>query len=400
MALPTLEWTITDETILGVSDPEWTGLSNDASSMQCVNFLKYIAAHITAHSTHFEVVAQEYSTTDGTVVVGIKAAGGQRLSGINFILGTTTEADANMNGTLSGAGIKRGCEPHNESTNSHTDDMIWIAMSVGMSTPNQPDGGALAADDWKELDWTDNAVVAYSGGTPRFTGFASACSDMSDLGASAESYGVRIIESKEAFYLCIRETVGSGCFLAGAGALIIPQDASYAEEPGTGGWNDSDGVGSAGENNRLWAIMSNPVNPSGRNTQTNPDFWSRAVNLSQNIFHSVHTAENDLTYSVFSVLDPLAQDCSKYIVSRISQFTIAQQYGGDLTTAGGTRVHLDLPVRVGETPHYFLGRVRQVRAAQDSICGTILKDGAAAVKSIIWSNNAGSPSDSIGFDND
>jgi len=385
MALPTLAWTITDEQLLGLLDPDWAGMSND-SNLIVVNFLSHIARHITDNSTHWEVNSSAFSATDGTVVIGLKSAGGQRLSGLNIILGCSTN-DNNMS--------VRGLQPHNVSS-TLTKNLVWMAMTIGMTSPATPDGAALAPDDWITLDWENNAIVGYDNGNPRFSGFTSLTGHM---GANvSDAAGIRLIESSEALFFMPRVTIGSHCFLGGCGAIITPQDATYAEVPGTGGWADTGGVGVAGENNRVFGITSNPVNYNNGAAAAAADFWIKDPSELYGMFTSNGNANQ--TYATFKIFDPIAQDNTKKKVSRVCSYTISKQYGGDLTTPSGTRVHLDIPLRVNENPNYFLGRLRQIRAGQDSISGTILKNGADAVKSILWSISGNAVADAIAFDND
>jgi hypothetical protein len=388
MALPTLEWTITDEQLLGLLDPDWAGMSNDGESKLVVNFLSHIARHVTDNSLHWEVNSSAFSSSDGTVVLGLKSVGGQRLSGLNIILGCST----NNNG-MSG---ERGMAPHNVSNAGLSDGIIWMAMTIGMTDPANPDGAALASDDWTELDWWDNSIVGYDSSNPRFSGFSCLTGYMG--GNVSDAAGIRLIESSEALFFMPRVTNGSHCFLGGCGAIITPQDTTYAEAPGTGGWTDSAGVGTAGENNRVFCMTSNPVNYNNGSTATLSGFWVRDPAESQGMFTS--EGNDSQLQATFKIFDPIAQDGTKKKVSRVCNYTISKQYGGDLTTPSGTRVHLDIPLRVAESPNYFLGRLRQIRAGQDCISGTILKNGAGVVKSILWSTSGNAVADAIAFDND
>ena len=385
MALPTLAWTITDEQLLGLLDPDWDGMSNDNDKL-VVNFLSHIARHVTNNSTHWEVNSSAFSATDGTVVIGLKSAAGQRLSGLNIILGSST--NNNSMATI-------GMWPHNIGA-PLSPNLVWMAMTIGMTNPATPDGGALAPDDWIALDWQDNSIVGYADSNPRFSGFSCLTGHMG--ARTSDSAGIRLIESTEALFFMARITTGSHCFLGGGGAIITPQDAAYAEVPGTGGWTDSDGVGAAGENNRVFGVTSNPVNYNNGAASANAGFWTKDPQDLYGMFTSNGNANQN--YATFKIFDPIAQDNTKKKVSRVCNYSISQQYGGDLTTPSGTRVHLDIPLRVAENPNYFLGRLRQIRAGQDSISGTILKNGAGAVKSILWSISGNAVADAIAFDNE
>ena len=397
MSLPTLEWTITDEQLLGQIDPDWAGMSNDPSGLLAVNFLAHIARHITDNSAHFEVNSSAFDATDGTVVLGLKSAVGQRLSGINIILGCSTANVAGMGGlTLAGGTVDLGLSPHNNSVSSQCKNIIWMAMTIGMTNPGTPGGLALNPNDWSDLDWADNAVIPYSGSNPRFSGFAMITGNLGLT--SSDAMGIRIIESPEAIFFFARSTATATCFLGGCGAIVIPQDTTYAEAPGTGGWNDSSGGGANGENNRVFGITGNPVQWNGPGSQVTSDFWSRTPSNNSTVLTSA--GNNSPIHSAFSIFDPLAQSNELKKAVRLSSYHVARQYGGDLTTPSGTRVHLDIALKVGENPNYFLGKIRQIRAGQDGISGTILKDGAGAVKSITWSISSNSAGDVIAFDNE
>ena len=108
--------------------------------------------------------------------------------------------------------------------------------------------------------------------------------------------------------------------------------------------------------------------------------------------------DSDGEFPLFWIFDPLTQDSNMHRVARCALYEIDASHGGDLTTATGIRCHLDIPLRISTIPRYFIGSLRQMRVAQDGLCGTILKDGADNVKSIIWSPHANSHADSIGFD--
>tara|TARA_R110002020_G_scaffold50716_1_gene143018 strand:+ start:3684 stop:4871 length:1188 start_codon:yes stop_codon:yes gene_type:complete len=395
MALPTLEWTITDEQLLGLPDPDWAGMSNDGSSKLIVNFLSHIARHITDNSTHWEVNSSAFNATDGTVVIGLKTAGGQRLGGLNIILGGSTE-NQSLYGAQLALGGSYGLTPHNISTASQTKSLLWMAMTIGMDEPEHPNGVSVSANDWRTLDWEDNSVVAYANSNPRFSGFTALTGNTQ--GNTSDAFGIRLIESAEALFFMPRATSGNHCWLGGCGAIIDPQDTSYAEVPGTGGWTDSAGSGVGGENNRVFGITSNPVNYSNATAMTDAAFWVKDPHETHGMFTS--NGDNNHTYATFKIFDPLAQDTTKKKVSRMCNYSISQQYGGDLTTPSGTRVHLDIPLRVAQNPNYFLGRLRQIRAGQDSISGTILKNGAGVVKSILWSISGNAVADAIAFDNE
>jgi len=394
MALPTLEWTITDEQLLGEMSPDWSGMSLDDSEKIIVNLCSHLGRHITDNSVHWEVKSSAFDAHDATIILGLKAAGSQRLGGINIILGASTQNQELYNNLTLGS--PRGMKPHNVSTASQTTKKIWMAMTIGMTEPQHPNGVSTSANDWRTLDWEDNSVVAYADSNPRFSGFSCICGVTG--GRSSDSTGVRLIESAEALFFLTRFTNGSHCCIAGCGAIITPQDAAYAEVPGTGGWTDSSGVGSGGENNRVFGITSNPVHHNQATAATASNFWVKDPHEQYGMLTS--SGNIDLLSATFSIFDPLTQDFEKLTVSRMCNYSISQQYGGDLTTASGTRVHLDIPLRVSQNPNYFLGRLRQIRAGQDSISGTILKNGAGQTKSILWSISGNSVADAIAFDND
>ena len=405
MALPTLEWLISDEQVFGLDDVEFSDqdLSAHASSRQCVNFLKFIERHINDHSNYFEPVASAYDSTDGTLILGLNASpssGNQRLSGINLILGTSTLGSTNFNdGNIQAYGGTQGAKPHDVAKGA-THDIIWMTMTMGMANPQTPAGVALNPSDWRIMDWSDNAQVPYSSGTPRFIGFAAMNSNMLAAGDDSDFYGFRIIESAEAIFFSIRRTPSNKCFIGGAGAFIVPQDSDYAETPGTGGWNDSSGVGTDGENNRLFGIMSNPVFDDKTTVKTSSDFWNETTSSVTLLTSGYPGFAENLNHPVFSIYDPLTQGSGGNPVNRIAKFNVTQQYAGDLSTISGKRVHLDIPVKLHENPYYFLGSLRQIRVGQDTVCGTTIKDGSGATKSILWTPDASVASNAIAFDNE
>ena len=396
MALPTLEWLISDEQVFGLDDVEFSGqgLSADTSGKQCVNFLKFMERHILENSNYFEPIASAYDSTDGTLIIGLKAApasGDQRLSGINFILGTSTNSSS-MN-TL-------GVQPHAAGGNDCR-NAIFMTMTIGMANPATPAGVALNAADWKTLDWKDNAVVPYSNGTPRFIGYAAINSEMADAGIQSDYYGIRIIESAEALFFSIRRTPSSGCFLAGAGSIITPKDFDYAESPGvSSGWGDTQGAGDGYENKRLFGIMANGIWQNQPSTKIDADFWSLNNNSGSLFWSGFPSQSNNINWPVFAIYGPLELSSVAHAANRLTQYVVTKQYAGDLSTISGKRIHLDIPVKLLGNPYYFLGSLRQIRVGQDTVCGTILKDGSGTTKSILWAPSASVACNAIAFDNE
>lgn len=82
-------------------------------------------------------------------------------------------------------------------------------------------------------------------------------------------------------------------------------------------------------------------------------------------------------------------------VTKISVRTVAAP---QLTTSGGTRVHIPRYYRYEDVPKDFAGKLRQIRMGEDVLNRTQLSNGGGAVQSTLFAPTLASVADSLAFD--
>jgi hypothetical protein len=82
----------------------------------------------------------------------------------------------------------------------------------------------------------------------------------------------------------------------------------------------------------------------------------------------------------------------------VTKLSLKTTAAPQLTTAGGTRVHLPRYYRFLTVPLNFAGNLRQIRMGEDVLTRTQLSNGGGAVQSTLFSASLGSVADSLAFD--
>ena len=429
MALPTLTWNMTGDGglphILTEADAEWAGLSIDGSDKMCVNFLKFIGQVVDNDCVHYEVVAQDYNATDGTLVIKHKTAAPSNspLTGIYYVLGTTT-ADLNDGHSFANnlmaqtntAGTTWGLQPHAISSNTTISGHIWMQMIIGINeafvtTVGDDNFGPYSwrghTTNGANYDWWDNANYTTSG-TARASGYGICCGDLNQHSAAVHGsyrYGVTFIESTESFSMSIRQTATDVCWLTFAGAILDPADkGTYAEvgnDNASTGWADSGYVDS--DDNRIFGICHSAVGSDNDTDAVNVGFWSKVGNINN----------NSSDYSLFiprtsggvhhmptsAYFRPTEKDSTMIRMSRFDGYMMEEIGLNKLTTYSGKKVHLDVWMHRHSSPWYLIGKLRQMRVGDDGFSRSIFKSGGTQV-SCSFGAKMNSSADCIMFDNE
>ena len=103
--------------------------------------------------------------------------------------------------------------------------------------------------------------------------------------------------------------------------------------------------------------------------------------------------ESDASFKAWKT-DPSAPD-GVDSVTKLNQRAVAVP---QLTTSGGTRVHLPRYYRFTTVPLNFAGNLRQIRMGEDVLTRTKLSNGGGPVQSILFAPTLGSIADSLAFD--
>jgi hypothetical protein len=85
-------------------------------------------------------------------------------------------------------------------------------------------------------------------------------------------------------------------------------------------------------------------------------------------------------------------------VDSVTKLNVKAVAAPQLTTAGGTRVHLPRYYRFVTVPLNFAGNLRQIRMGEDVLTRTQLSSGGGAVQSTLFAPSLGSVADSLAFD--
>jgi hypothetical protein len=428
MALPTLTWNMTGDDglphILTEADAEWTGLSIDASDDISVNFLKFIGRVVEFDCVHYEVVAQSYNDTDGTLVIKHKTAAPSNspLTGIYYVLGTTT---ANMNdgnsfanslmGATNTAGTTWGLPPHNFSDNNNTKGHIWMQMIIGIDEAfvTTIDDDNFGPYSWRgktvnggPYDWWDNAN--YTSGTARASGYGTCCGDINSHNAATHGsyrFGVTFIESTESFAMSIRNIANDICWITCAGAMLDPADKeNYAEvgdTPLLTGWEDSSYVDS--DDNRIFGICHSATVSSDDTTGVNDEFWSilgeQNNNSSNHSLFVPRASGGAVGHPTSAYFRPTTLNSEVLRMSRFDAHKMEEIGLNKLTTYSGKKVHLDVWMHRHSHSWYLVGKLRQMRVGDDGFSRSIFKSGGNQVSCSLGAR-MNSIADCIMFDND